>query len=78
MPPWLALPLLGLALKPLLASEHDHLVSVECTLTLARNWQCAVRIHPSAGHDLPLDDGLWVVAQVQQWVEPKEKNDLAM
>ena len=53
----------------LLASQHDHLVSVECTLTLARHWHCPVRTHASAGHDLPLDDGLWVVTQVAQWPE---------
>lgn len=56
----------------LLASEHDHLVSVECSRTLARHWQCALRTHPSAGHDLPLDDGPWVVTQVAQWLEPKQ------
>jgi hypothetical protein len=24
-------------------------------------------LHPTAGHDLPLDDGLWVASQVQAW-----------
>lgn len=61
------------AAKPLaatlvLASEQDHLVSVECSKALARHWQCALRLHPSAGHDLPLDDGPWVAAQVRQWL----------
>ncbi|MDO9165538.1 MAG: alpha/beta hydrolase, partial [Rhodoferax sp.] len=50
-----------------LASEQDHLVHVECSRALARHWQCALRIHPSAGHDLPLDDGPWVAAQVRDW-----------
>jgi pimeloyl-ACP methyl ester carboxylesterase len=48
----------------LLASAQDQLVSVECSKTLARHWQCDLRLHPSAGHDLPLDDGPWVAAQV--------------
>ena len=61
------------AVKPLaptlvLASEHDHLVSVECSRTLAWHWKCALRVHASAGHDLPLDDGLWVAAQVREWL----------
>lgn len=53
----------------LLASERDHLVSVECSRSLARHWSCALRIHPSAGHDIPLDDGTWVASQVQEWIK---------
>jgi hypothetical protein len=34
---------------------------------LARYWQAAFAEHPSAGHDLPLDDGAWVAGQVAQW-----------
>ena len=52
----------------LLASAHDHLVSVECSTTLARQWHCVLCLHPSAGHDLPLDDGLWVAGQVREWL----------
>ena len=52
----------------LLTSEQDHLVSVNCSKTLASYWQCDLRVHSSAGHDLPLDDGPWVAAQVQLWL----------
>lgn len=52
----------------LLASEHDQLVSVECARSMARHWHCTLRIHPEAGHDLPLDDGQWVTHQVREWV----------
>jgi pimeloyl-ACP methyl ester carboxylesterase len=51
----------------LLASVQDHLVSVECSVTLARAWHCPLGLHPSAGHDIPLDDGPWVADQVRQW-----------
>lgn len=51
----------------LLASAQDQLVSVECTLALARQWGCEQHIHPEAGHDLPLDDGPWVAQQVREW-----------
>ncbi len=51
----------------LLASAQDRLASVQCTLALARQWGCAHRIHPEAGHDLPLDDGPWVAQQVREW-----------
>lgn len=51
-----------------LASKRDRLVCVECSRALARRWQCALRVHISAGHDLPLDDGPWVAAQVREWL----------
>lgn len=53
----------------LLASQADHLVNPACSLTLARHWQCALRLHPHAGHDLPLDDSAWVLAQIRQWLK---------
>lgn len=52
----------------LLGSEQDRLVDVRCTLAAARRWGCPVRLHPWAGHDLPLDDPAWVIAQVQDWL----------
>lgn len=52
----------------LLASEFDQLVNVNCSRTLAMAWQCALQVHASAGHDLPLDDGAWVLTHVAQWL----------
>ncbi len=51
----------------LLAGQQDHLVNVKCSLTLAQHWNCPIRLHPDAGHDLPLDDGVWVAQQVKEW-----------
>jgi len=52
----------------LLASEQDRLVSVACSQSLAHRWQCPLSVHPDAGHDLPLDDGPWVVNAVRLWL----------
>lgn len=52
----------------LLAGQQDRLVNVQCSLALAQHWHCAIRVHPTAGHDLPLDDGDWVVQQVLEWL----------
>jgi pimeloyl-ACP methyl ester carboxylesterase len=52
----------------LLASQTDHLVNVICSTTLAQRWQCALHLHPSAGHDLPLDDGDWVITHIHRWL----------
>ena len=49
----------------LLAGQGDQLVSAKCTLALASHWNCAAVLHPTAGHDVPLDDGPWVAAQVR-------------
>ncbi|SFV11977.1 alpha/beta fold hydrolase [Pseudoduganella namucuonensis] len=53
-----------------LAGARDRLVDPCCSRRLARAWGAAFREHPDAGHDLPLDDGPWVAAQVAQWLTP--------
>lgn len=53
----------------LLAGQQDQLVNVKCSLTLAEHWRCAIRLHPVAGHDLPLDDSVWVTQQVKEWLD---------
>jgi len=52
----------------LLAGEQDQLVNMKCSLALAQHWGCAINLHPTAGHDLPLDDGVWVAQQVKDWL----------
>ena len=52
----------------LLTSASDALVSTRCSQQLARAWHCRIASHPTAGHDLPLDDALWVARQVQAWL----------
>ena len=52
----------------LLTSAADGLVDPRCSWQLARQWGCPVATHPWAGHDLPLDDGLWVAQQVRDWL----------
>ncbi len=51
----------------LLASERDQLVSPQCSQRFARRWDLPLRLHPWAGHDLPLDDPAWVVEQIAGW-----------
>lgn len=57
----------------LLASENDQLVDVRCSRALAAHWQCPLRLHPTAGHDLPLDDGAWVVAATREFVAARSR-----
>ena len=45
-------------------SANDHLVSPECSKKLAKHWGLPVLWHDTAGHDLPLDNPDWLVAQI--------------
>ena len=51
-----------------LAAAGDRLVDPRCSENLARAWNAPIAVHPSAGHDLALDDGPWVAAQVKRWL----------
>jgi len=55
----------------ILTSQHDALVDHSCSRQLARHWHTAFAEHPTAGHDLPLDDGLWVARQVGHWLKTR-------
>lgn len=57
----------------ILASREDGLVHADCSRALAREWNCELRVHPRAGHDIPLDDGEWVAAQVLDWIGNPER-----
>lgn len=51
-----------------LASARDRLVNPLCSRAIAHRWNCAIAIHSTAGHDLPLDDGAWVAKRVRTWL----------
>ncbi len=52
-----------------LASDRDALVDPRCSRRIAAQWQARIAVHPSAGHDLPLDDPAWVAREVRAWLE---------
>jgi pimeloyl-ACP methyl ester carboxylesterase len=51
-----------------LASAGDNLVDARCSKEIARRWNCAIAMHPTAGHDLPLDEGEWVAREAREWL----------
>ena len=57
-----------------LAGEHDRLVAAQCSKEIAKRWGTALQLHPSAGHDLTLDDGPWVAAAVRLWRESPQRD----
>ena len=50
-----------------MASDADRLVSSACARRLADRLGAALATHPSAGHDLPLDDPSWVADRVAEF-----------
>lgn len=44
----------------LYVSKGDQLVNPMCSFDIARLWAVPLNVHPDAGHDLPLDDPLWL------------------
>ena len=51
----------------LLASAGDRMVYVDCSRRIAAAWGTAIQVHPTAGHDLPFDDGPWAAEAVRRW-----------
>jgi len=59
-------------------SEHKQAIldqwtsyAQECPITRAnvlRQLRAAIRLLPAAGHNLSLDDGVWVTQQVKEWL----------
>ena len=52
----------------LLTGSLDRLVDTRCSQAIANTWQCDLATHPTAGHDLALDDPAWVAQQVCNWL----------
>ena len=52
----------------ILCSEKDKVVSSDCSKTIAKKWNCPVMTHPTAGHDLTLEDPDWVIDQINQFI----------
>ncbi len=51
-----------------LVSEKDRMVDNSCGKEIAKTWDLDLKIHPTAGHDLTLEDAPWVCERVQAWV----------
>ncbi|MGJ7492586.1 alpha/beta fold hydrolase [Variovorax sp. ZT4R33] len=50
-----------------LVGAGDTLVDPGCSRRLAQAWRLPIAEHPTAGHDLALDDGAWTIDQVVAW-----------
>ena len=55
----------------------DRLVHPSCSASLAAAWQSPLVVHPTAGHDLPLDDGAWLAEHIRDWLRRTAKSAAA-
>lgn len=51
----------------LLNSKGDRLVSPNCSKAIQKKWHLELHSHPWGGHDLTLDDPVWVASQLKRW-----------
>ncbi len=54
----------------ILTAKNDRLVNFKCSLKIAERWSLKAKIHPTAGHDLPLDDSNWIIDQIRNEFVP--------
>ncbi len=52
----------------LLNSAGDRLVDSSCSEKIHKKWNWELKTHPTANHDLPLDDPNWVLDKIKSWV----------
>lgn len=54
-----------------LASKEDRMVSVRASQAIARQFHWPIQEHPTAGHDLPMDDPVWIADKLAHWFNSK-------
>lgn len=55
-----------------LAAKKDRLVNYQCSVRLAELYDAQIKIHPTAGHDIPLDDPDWVLEKLKEFTSLKD------
>ena len=58
----------------LLNGAGDRLVSPLCSEAISKKWEVELRTHPSAGHDLTLDEPDWVIEELRSWIARLTEN----
>ncbi len=53
----------------ILASNKDRMVDVRCSRALADRLDAPIKFHPTAGHDLVLDDEAWVIDRLKEFTQ---------
>lgn len=51
-----------------LTAANDGMVDPECSRVLSEHFHAPLKTHPTAGHELTLDDPKWVAKQIEEWL----------
>lgn len=52
----------------ILCGAGDKLVQPACSRIIAETWNAPLHEHPTAGHDLSLDAGDWMISEIRDWL----------
>jgi len=52
----------------LIGAKKDRLCDVKCTQRLFQLWGGKMKLHQSAGHDIPLDDPEWLITKIKDFI----------
>ncbi len=55
----------------IITSQTDRLVDHRCGMNLAKAWQTDHVTHKTSGHDLPLDEPVWLAKTIRKWLMNK-------
>lgn len=50
-----------------LTSRADRMVSFEGSEEIAKKYNANIQIHPTAGHDISIDDPQWIIDKMSDW-----------
>ncbi len=53
----------------LLCSDGDQFVNSICSKRIAEQWTLKAHVHPTADHDIPMEDPNWVCQEIQNWLQ---------
>lgn len=53
----------------MLCSDGDRLVNPVCSKRIAQMWTLNPHVHPTSGHDIPLQEPQWVCDEIKHWIE---------
>jgi pimeloyl-ACP methyl ester carboxylesterase len=61
----------------ILSSGADRFVNPQCSVAIANRWNTELRVHPSAGHDLPMDAPDWILDQIRDWIQKTNESTIS-
>lgn len=59
-----------------IASIKDQMVDVSCSKKLAEKYNAPIKFHPSSGHEITLDDPLWLANQIKDFQQTSHQNSI--